>query len=85
MSTLMVQVDDQTLNRLRCLAETHGLSVEEFAGLIVKQFSDREPIEDRALGALADDELLEQIVEEAMVLRERRNAALIDGARTVGH
>jgi hypothetical protein len=69
METIELQLDDQTLARLRRLAESRRIPAEDLIKEMVVQ-----AVSDPFLGMLADEpELIDQITEEAMQAREERS------------
>jgi hypothetical protein len=72
MQTIELRLDDETLARLRRLAEARGVSVEDLLREAIRRLPDISSADDRLMGLFADEpELLDQVVEEAMRAREK--------------
>lgn len=72
METIQLQLDDKTLERARRLAQLRRRSLEELLKETLEQMMVAEPTDDQVLGMFADDpELVDQVIESAMVAREK--------------
>jgi hypothetical protein len=80
MQTLQLELDEQTAGRVQRLAAVRQITPEELIRELVTQAEEAAPVKDPFLGLLADEpELIEQIVEEAMIARERYPFRAQDG------
>ena len=66
-----IQIDDQTAQRIRRLAESRGCSPEQLIKDVIEQLPVAETGADRILGMFArEPELMDRIVESAMTARQ---------------
>lgn len=80
METIELQLDEQTLEQARKLAAARHVSVEELLKEALGRLDVAPAADDPITGMFADEpELLDQIVEEAMQVRERDPFRLSDG------
>lgn len=71
MDTLVVELDPQTSERARRLAEARGTTVTALVQSLITQLDCSETAQDPLLGLFADEPtLLDQVVEQAMQTRE---------------
>lgn len=71
MESIVVELDAETSERARRLAQARGMTVEAFVQSLIAQLDKREAIHDPLLGLFADEPaLLDAIVEQAMHDRE---------------
>jgi predicted transcriptional regulator len=90
--TIQIQLDQETIERVRQLAQERQTTPEEVIRDLVQQAEAKqsvrttassEAVDDPLWGSFADDaEILDQIVEEAMQARERRWLPPSDGKGT---
>ena len=71
METIQLQLDEQTLERARRLAESRGCTVAELVTELIEQLGAVEATRDVFLGMFAHEpDLMDQVVESAMRARE---------------
>jgi len=71
METIQLQLDEQTLERIRRLSRLRRCTLEELLKEAIEQMRVIEPTKDRVLGMFANEpELMDQVVESAMLNRE---------------
>lgn len=79
MDVIIVQLDPQTSERARRLAQFRGTTVEALVQTLIAQLDTSEIAPDLLLGLFADEpELLELVVQEAMHARETQPLRLAD-------
>ena len=79
MDTIVVQLDPQTSERARRLAQVRGTTVEALVQTLIAQLDTSEIAPDPLLGLFADEpELLDLVVQEAMHARETQPLRLAD-------
>jgi len=77
MKTVEIHLDDQTFVKAQQFASFHQCTLEDLIKDIIEQLGISEPIEDNIIGMFADEpELLDEIVESAMLAREKINQAM---------
>jgi hypothetical protein len=70
MATIEIQLDEHILMQARKFAEKHQYNLEEFLVRIIEQLGTARP-DDALMGLFSDEpELLDQVVDSAMLLRE---------------
>ena len=73
MEKIDLQLDEQTLERARRLAESRHCTLEELIREAIEQLGVTKAASDPFLGMLADEpELMDQVTELAMRAREKR-------------
>lgn len=71
METIQLQLDEQTLERIRRLSRLRRCTLEELLKEAIEQMRVIEPTNDRVLGMFADEpELMDQVIESTMLTRE---------------
>jgi hypothetical protein len=79
MDTVVVELDPQTSERARRLAQVHGTTVTALVQSLITQLDSGEIKHDTLLGLFADEPaLLDQVVEQAMQTRETQPLRLAD-------
>lgn len=79
MDTIVVQLDPQTSERARRLAQARGTTVEALVQALIAQLDAGDIAPDPLLGLFADEpEVLDLVVEEAMHARETLPLRLAD-------
>ena len=67
METIELQLDKQTLDRARWLAELRHATLSELIVEAINKLAEAEPPKDRILGMFADEpEVIDEILEEIM-------------------
>jgi len=73
MATIQLEIDDQTFEQIRRLAEAHGCTWQDLVKDLLQQAAPRPATEDVFLGLFGDEpELIDQIVDAAMKAREQQ-------------
>jgi hypothetical protein len=71
-TTIEVQVDEETLERLQRLAKTRNVTLDAVIRAMVRMLDKEELVNDPLMGMFADEpELMDQIVADAMKDRGR--------------
>lgn len=79
MDTIVVELDPQTSERARRLAQARGTTVKALVQSLITQFDSGETMRDALLGLFADEPaLLDQVVEQAMQTRETQPLRVTD-------
>ena len=79
MDTVVVQLDLQTSERARRLAQARGTTVEALVQTLIAQLDTGEVVPDPLLGLFTDEpELLDRTVQDAMYARETQPLRLAD-------
>jgi hypothetical protein len=79
MDSIVVQLDPQTSERARRLAQIRGTTVEALVQTLIAQLDTSEIAPDPLLGLFADEpELLDLALQEAMYARETQPLRLAD-------
>ncbi len=67
METIKLQLDKQTLDRARWLAELRHSTLSELIAEAINKLAEAEPSKDRVLGMFSDEpEVVDEILEEIM-------------------
>jgi hypothetical protein len=74
METIEIKLDEQTLARALQLADSHHCTLDELLKEIIEKMESFESKKSTIMGMFSDEpELIEQIVESAMVSREKHS------------
>jgi len=74
METIEIRLDEQTLVRALQLAKSHHCSLDELLKEIIENLESFEGKKSNIMGMFSDEpELIDQIVESAMVAREKHS------------
>jgi predicted transcriptional regulator len=72
MKTLKLEIDDETFERARQLAEKRHTTLEYLVGSYIRHLTEPAVAEDRVLGSMRDEpELVDEMMAEIMKERER--------------
>lgn len=79
MDTVVVELDPQTSERARRLAQARGTTVTALVQSLITQLDSGEIMHDTLLGLFADEPaLLDQVAEQAMQARETQPLRITD-------
>jgi len=79
MDSVVVELDPQTSERARRLAQARGTTVTALVQSLITQLDSGEAAQDELLGLFADEPaLLDHVVEQAMQTRETQPLRLAD-------
>lgn len=79
MNTVVVELDPQTSERARRLAQARGTTIKALVQSLITQLDRSEAVHDSLLGLFADEPtLLDQVVDQAMQTRETQPLRLAD-------
>jgi hypothetical protein len=80
MDTVVVELDPQTSERARRLAQARGTTINALVQSLIAELDRSEVMHDSVLGRFADEPaLLDQVVDQAMQTRETQPLRLADG------
>ena len=80
MDSVVVELDPQTSERARRLAQARGTTVTALVQSLITQLDSGEAAQDELLGLFADEPaLLDHVVDQAMQTRETQPLRLADG------